>query len=168
VAQNQSAGKPPRQQMGHIILHVFPRRLLPQQLPQQSSQFACVQINFNISFDIHTTGYNRAICSCKPWGLAKTYKMNGGKQKKNKNKMVGLCAPTSSLQHPHILLGGSYILPDVGCLPFPEYILCLHVWVLSPKKMHHFVGTWCCAICLRFFHSALGSLCGTTHLCNDM
>ena len=90
VAQNQSAGKPPRQQMGHIILHVFPRRLLPQQLPQQSSQFACVRINFNISFDIHTTGYNRAICSCKPRGLAKTYKMNGGKQKKkNRTKWSG-------------------------------------------------------------------------------
>lgn len=82
-------GKPPRQQMGHIILHVFPRRLLPQQLPQQSSQFACVRINFNIPFDIHTTGYNRAICSCKPRGLAKTYKMNGGKQKKKSTKWSG-------------------------------------------------------------------------------
>ena len=57
-----------------------------------------------------------------------------GANKKKPNKMVGLCAPTSSLQHPHILLGGNCILPDVGCLPFSEYILCLHVWVLSPKK----------------------------------
>lgn len=94
--------------------------------------------------------------------------MGANKKKKKPYKMVGLSAPTSSLQHPHILLGGNYILPDVGCLPFSEYILCLHVWVLSPTKMHHFVGTWCCAICLRFFHSVLGSLGGTTHPCNDM
>ena len=103
---------------------------------------------------IYATNYE----DLKMRGLAKSLQHEWVQVNISPHKMGGLCASTSSLQHPHFV-GRPYILPGclISILSFSKYESCLHAPTLLPQKKHHFVRTCCPAISLRFSQLSLRS-----------